>query len=180
MRPLALRLLRICPRPAQKAAPALVVGPKSLNLTETLWVGSEMKSYEYKVIPAPRRGEKAKGAKSGEDRFALALMRVMNELGAEGWEYLRADTLPCDERAGLTGIKTSYMNMLIFRRPLTEAAVAAPAAPAMDADQLRAFNALRVVTEADTASAGRSLGAPNAPAGTAPPVGPARPDHAAE
>jgi hypothetical protein len=108
------------------------------------------------------------------------MMRVMNELGAEGWEYLRADTLPCDERAGLTGIKTSYMNMLIFRRALTEAAVAAPAAPAMDADQLRAFNALRVVTEADTASAGRSLGAPNAPAGTAPPVGPARPDHAAE
>lgn len=142
-----------------------------------------MQSYEYKVVPAPRRGEKAKGAKSGEDRFALALMRVMNDLGADGWEYLRADTLPCDERAGLTGVKTSFMNMLVFRRALATGAVAPPPQPAMDDDQLRAFNALRVVTEAETLPAGRSLGTAAAPAGTAPALGPAsdtaRPGHAA-
>ena len=76
-----------------------------------------MQSFEYRVVPAPRRGEKVKGAKTSEDRFAVALMRVMNTLGAEGWEYVRADTLPCDERTGLTGVKTSYLNMLVFRRP---------------------------------------------------------------
>jgi hypothetical protein len=72
--------------------------------------------YEFKVIPAPRRGEKARGVKTTEERFALALTGVMNKLGAEGWDYVRADTLPVDERSGLTGTKTSYQNMLIFRR----------------------------------------------------------------
>lgn len=73
-------------------------------------------NYEYRVVPAPRRAAKAKGARSGEERFALALSAVMNELGAQGWEYVRSDTLPMDERTGLTGTKTSYLNMLVFRR----------------------------------------------------------------
>jgi len=77
-----------------------------------------MQHYEYKVVPAPTKGEKAKGAKTTPDRFAVALMSVMNAQGAEGWEYLRADTLPCDERAGLTGTKTLFQNMLVFRRAL--------------------------------------------------------------
>ena len=75
-----------------------------------------MQHYEFKVVPAPRRGEKARGLKSTEDRFAYALTQVMNEMGREGWDYVRADTLPCDERVGLTGTKTSFQNMLVFRR----------------------------------------------------------------
>lgn len=51
---------------------------------------------EYKVIPAPRRGEKARGAKTTEDRFALALTELLNAMAAEGWDYLRAETLPVD------------------------------------------------------------------------------------
>tara|TARA_R110002096_G_scaffold13386_10_gene47541 strand:+ start:1212 stop:1616 length:405 start_codon:yes stop_codon:yes gene_type:complete len=77
-----------------------------------------MQRYEYKVVPAPTRGEKAKGAKTTPERFAVALMSVMNTQGAEGWEYLRADTLPCDERSGLTGTKTQFQNMLVFRKAL--------------------------------------------------------------
>lgn len=77
-----------------------------------------MPIYEYKVIPAPRRGEKAKGAKTTAERFAHALTQVMNTMGREGWEYLRADTLPCDERVGLTGKTTAFQNMLVFRRAL--------------------------------------------------------------
>ena len=46
----------------------------------------------------------------------------MNELGAEGWDYVRADALPCDERSGLTGVKTSYHNVLVFRRVIVSAA----------------------------------------------------------
>lgn len=82
-----------------------------------------MTRYEYKVVPAPRRGLKAKGVKGSEAMFAHALASVMNGLGAEGWEYVRADTLPCEERQGLTGKTTVFQNMLVFRRPL---AVAAP------------------------------------------------------
>jgi len=80
-----------------------------------------MQRYEFQVVPAPRRGEKARGARTTEDRFALALTRLMNRMGAEGWDYVRADALPCDERSGFTGVKTTFQNMLVFRRPLREA-----------------------------------------------------------
>lgn len=73
-------------------------------------------SYEYKVIPAPTRGLKAKGIKSAEDRFANALETEMNTLAAKGWEYVRADTLPCEQREGLMSKTTVYQNMLVFRR----------------------------------------------------------------
>ena len=120
--------------------------------------------YEYRVVPAPRRGEKARGVKTTEDRFALALTQAMNALGAEGWEYLRADTLPCDERAGLTGgTKTSFQNMLVFRRVLDAGAEAAPA-PAPLPAAAAALPPLRL----------------EAPEGAAPPLGPAKPELAAE
>ena len=94
-----------------------------------------MPQYEFKVVPAPRRGEKARGVKTTEDRFALALTTLMNDLGRDGWDYLRADTLPCDERSGIAGRSTTYHSVLIFGRakadePKAEApaALAAPEA----------------------------------------------------
>jgi hypothetical protein len=72
--------------------------------------------FEYRVVPALRRAPKVKTVASADARFALALAQKMNEMGREGWEYVRTDTLPMDERVGLTGTKTSYVNMLVFRR----------------------------------------------------------------
>jgi Domain of unknown function (DUF4177) len=118
-------------------------------------------NFEYKVVPAPRRGEKTRAAKTTEDRFAYAVQSLMNELAADGWEYVRADTLPCDERSGLTGTKTSFQNLLVFRRALD----AGEAVPAFIAT--------------DRAAPGRApdpiprLGAAEAPAGVAPSLGPA-------
>ncbi len=100
-----------------------------------------MTRYEFKVIPAPRRGEKSREAKTTEDRFALALTLLMNQMGRDGWDYVRADTLPCDERAGFTGVKTTELNMLVFRRVLggeAAPAVAPVAARAADAPRLGA------------------------------------------
>lgn len=125
-----------------------------------------MLRYEYKVIPAPRRGEKARGVKTTEDRFALALTGVMNTLGAEGWEYIRADTLPVDERSGLTGTKTSFQNLLVFRREVASVAPAATA-PVLAADSA-------------PAAAPRLGPAEGAASGPAPAVGPAKTDLAAE
>jgi hypothetical protein len=88
-----------------------------------------MTRYEYKVLPAPKKGEKSKAAKTTPDRFALALTNMMNEMAADGWSYLRADTLPCDERAGLTGTKTVFQNMLIFRRAAHPQAAPPPPPP---------------------------------------------------
>ena len=82
-------------------------------------------SYEYKVVPAPTRGLKAKGLKTAEDRFANALQTAMNEQAADGWEYLRTDTLPSEQREGLMSKTTVYQNMLVFRR--AKAVVARPA-----------------------------------------------------
>lgn len=73
-------------------------------------------SYEYKVVPAPTRGLKAKGVKSAEDRFAHALETQMNSLATDGWDYLRTDTLPAEQREGLMGKTTVYQNVMVFRR----------------------------------------------------------------
>ncbi|MCR8725338.1 DUF4177 domain-containing protein [Frigidibacter sp. ROC022] len=89
-----------------------------------------MTRYEYKVVPAPKKGEKARGVKTPEDRFAHTLASLMNLHGADGWEYLRTDTLPAEERSGLTGRTTVFQNMLVFRRVLdVEAQHPAPARP---------------------------------------------------
>ena len=93
-----------------------------------------MQRFEYKVMPAPKRGKKGKGVKGSEAQFANALGITMNEAAADGWEYLRTDTLPCEERQGLTGRVTVFQNMLVFRRPLeVEVEEAAPAEPPLTA-----------------------------------------------
>lgn len=134
-----------------------------------------MQCFEYKVVPAPKRGEKARGIKTTEERFALALTQMMNTLGADGWDYVRADTLPCDERSGLTGTKTTFQNMLVFRRTLASD----PQAAAMVAEPevIPSFASLRLPTEG---APSLRLGAAQMPAGTARPVGPANHNVAAE
>lgn len=79
-----------------------------------------MSRYEYKVIPAPQKGTKAKGVKTPEGRFATSVEQVLNEMGQQGWEYQRAELLPSEERAGLTGSTTNWRNVLVFRRAVTE------------------------------------------------------------
>jgi hypothetical protein len=121
-----------------------------------------MQRYEYKVVPAPGHGEKARGARTPADRFANALATLMNSLGRDGWEYLRAETLPSEERKGFTGHTTVYHAVLVFRRslqasrgedaplqllaanapegkapPVRTDAVAAPAVPALVAAESR-------------------------------------------
>lgn len=127
-----------------------------------------MQRFEYKVIPAPKRGEKARGVKTTEDRFAHALTNLMNELGAEGWEYVRSDALPCEERVGFTGTKTTFQNMLVFRRAL-ETAEAEPRPT------------LRLTVQDPPAAPAPRLGPADSPVpATAPAVGPAKSDLAAE
>lgn len=76
---------------------------------------------EYKVVPAPERAAKQRGLK-GAALFAHSVEELMNELAADGWHYLRADTLPQEERSGLTNKTTTYRNLLVFQRVVTEAA----------------------------------------------------------
>ena len=91
-----------------------------------------MQRYEYKVVPAPQKGTKAKGVKTPEGRFANSIEQLLNQMGRDGWEYQRAELLPSEERTGLTGSATNWRNVLVFRRAveieIDAASVAAPAA----------------------------------------------------
>ncbi len=124
-----------------------------------------MQRYEYKVVPSPRKGEKARDARTTPDRFALALTSLMNKLGLDGWEYLRADALPCEERVGFTGSKTTFQNMLVFRRGIE----AGEAVAALMLSAVSEMPPMRPV-----------LSAAEAPEGAAPALGPANPSLAAE
>ncbi len=75
-----------------------------------------MARYEYKVVAAPRRVKSVKGINRTEDRFATCLAEIMNRMARDDWEYLRAESLPCEERSGLTGRIESYQSVLVFRR----------------------------------------------------------------
>ena len=94
-----------------------------------------MPQYEYKVIPAPQRAEKAKGVKGVDARFARTIETVMNDMARDGWEFQRAELLPNEERSGLTGTTTTWRNLLVFRRVMAtdmEAVVDAPVAETPD------------------------------------------------
>ncbi|APX11820.1 DUF4177 domain-containing protein [Tateyamaria omphalii] len=78
-----------------------------------------MPGWEYKVVPAPTKGQKGQGIKGAEARFAHALETLMNDMAREGWEFQRAETLPSIERSGLTGSTTEWRNMLVFRRAVS-------------------------------------------------------------
>jgi len=87
-----------------------------------------MPRYEYKIVLAPEKAGKFKGLKSPA-RFAATIEQAMNELGAEGWQFLRVDTLPQEERSGLTSKVHTPRNLLIFQREIVEAVVEEEALP---------------------------------------------------
>lgn len=93
-----------------------------------------MTRYEYKTVPAPRRPKKYRAIKSGEEAFARTLEEALNREGAEGWEYLRAESLPCDVKKGMfSGAREELHSVLIFRRALPGAGEDLPAAKGFSA-----------------------------------------------
>jgi len=79
--------------------------------------------YEYKVVPAPTKGAKVKGIKAPQDRFAHTIENLINELGAEGWVYLRSDTLPNERKSIFGARKVTDQSLLVFGREAFDAPV---------------------------------------------------------
>ena len=76
-----------------------------------------MPSYEYKIVPAPRRARRYKGVRGGAESFARTLEETIAAEAVDGWEYHRADSLPCEEKKGfLRGREDSLHSVLVFRR----------------------------------------------------------------
>lgn len=80
-----------------------------------------MSVFEYRIVPAPERARKIKGAKTPEARFSATLEEELNDLAADGWEYLRTETFAVEERAGLASRKTVERQVMVFRRPIASA-----------------------------------------------------------
>ncbi|WP_428928554.1 DUF4177 domain-containing protein [Marinibacterium sp. SX1] len=103
-----------------------------------------MPQFEYKVVPAPTRGDKVKGVKQPEARFAHSVESVLNRMAEGGWEFVRAEMLPNEERSGLSKTTREWRNLLIFRRErnapeaIDPSLIAAPAMAANTAPPLRA------------------------------------------
>jgi hypothetical protein len=77
-----------------------------------------MPQFEYKFLPAPTKGKRNRGGKGSAGRLAFAVQEMVNDMALGGWEYLHSDTLPMQERSGLTGRVTVYHNILVFKRPV--------------------------------------------------------------
>lgn len=134
-----------------------------------------MAYYEYKVVPAPIRGAKLRGVRDERERFAHALGQLMNEMATQGWEYQRAETLPCEERKGLFKRETAFQNLLVFRRVQdtgNRAPVAAEAEPMSTATPAAPPTPL---SAAPTPAAVAASLRPETIEGHAPRLGPIRP-----
>ncbi len=76
-----------------------------------------MTGYDYKVIPAPKRAKKVKGLRGTEELFAHTLTDVINEVARQGWEYVRAESLPAEAPGGwFKGASHGTQTVLVFRR----------------------------------------------------------------
>jgi len=94
-----------------------------------------MQKYEYKVLPAPQKGTKARGVKTVEGRFANSIEKLLNQMGLDGWEYQRAELLPSEERTGLTGSTVNWRNVLVFRRAVDAEARVIPVEDLSDSNE---------------------------------------------
>ena len=76
-------------------------------------------AFEYKTVAAPERPKRRCGAKTRTERVAMAVEDLLNEHAVDGWEYLRTDLLPVEERYGvLSRTREVHRAVMVFRRPL--------------------------------------------------------------
>lgn len=76
-------------------------------------------TYQYKIIGAPERGLKKRGARSGSERIAAAMQEIIAEYALDGWEYMRTDMVPCVESGGLFSRSREVQRaVMVFRRDM--------------------------------------------------------------
>jgi len=72
---------------------------------------------EYKCVGAPERPKRKRGAKSRSDRVAVAMQEIIDAEAVDGWEYLRTDLVPVEEKSGLFGrTQEVHRAILVFHR----------------------------------------------------------------
>lgn len=87
-----------------------------------------MAEFKYKTVAAPRRVKKARGVKGAEAQLAHNIGEIIAREAVDGWEYLRADSLPIEEGGGMfSRPHVSWRAVLIFRRQVQASERATPA-----------------------------------------------------
>ena len=76
-------------------------------------------TYEYKCVGAPEKGKRKRGAKTRSDRVANAMEITIQAEAVDGWEYLRTDLIPIEEKGGIfKRAQEVHRAVMVFRRPL--------------------------------------------------------------
>jgi len=76
-------------------------------------------AYEYKVVGAPEKCGRHKGARTASDRVAAELAQVIKAEAVDGWEYYRVDILPILEKRSAFGRAVeTHRAVVVFRRSL--------------------------------------------------------------
>ncbi|MGB0854022.1 MAG: DUF4177 domain-containing protein [Pikeienuella sp.] len=76
-----------------------------------------MSSAEYKTVPAPRRVKKIKGVKGAEATLAKMVEEIISEQASAGWDYVRTDTFPVEEKSGLFSARETVLKgVMVFKR----------------------------------------------------------------
>lgn len=76
-------------------------------------------SFEYKCVGGPERPKRQRGVRGRSERVALAMQELIGAEAVDGWEYLRTDLVPVEEKAGLfSRTQEVHRAVLIFRREL--------------------------------------------------------------
>lgn len=85
-------------------------------------------NYEYKCVGAPEEPRRQRGVRAWSDRVALAMQEVIAAEAVDGWEYLRTDILPVEEKDGFfSRARRVNRAVLIFRREIGDAPRSRPA-----------------------------------------------------
>jgi hypothetical protein len=72
---------------------------------------------EYKCVGAPERPKRKRGQKTRSDRVAGAMQEIIEAEAKDGWEYLRTDLVPVEEKSGLFGRpREVHRAVMVFHR----------------------------------------------------------------
>lgn len=89
-----------------------------------------MRKYEYKVVPVPAACLKTTGLDKGTDPVAFTVETVLNDLGVEGWEFVRSEAVSL-RKGGFFGRGEILREVMVFRRqPVMRAEASGETVPA--------------------------------------------------
>ncbi len=92
-----------------------------------------MRRYEYKVVPVPAKCMSSKGLAAESDPASQTVEAVLNDLGLQGWEYVRTDRMTL-QKPGILGRGEVTREMMVFCRPPVAQAHRAPLSDAVPVD----------------------------------------------